>query len=320
MAFEIRTENNVRNRGDDMRFLMRFAFLMIILGLATVSVVAGAPSSWQVGSYWTYQELLQVQSFSRIPTSTFTYYVVARTDLLDTTMCAVTRIDKSSDGKKVIALSPLTIQVFESGTLKPQVWPFPAQGAPIIVAKKKTSMPGGGSSQMTEAISPMMVTKGKGAMLGEGCSQMTETTYPQGKGKFIQQFEIQQDGVEKVTVPAGVFPNAIRFDYQEKINMPASVFPGSQQSPGQSSWQTGGTAWWSNKIAAWVRIEEHGQEQGSHVSNYTWELSDWGRLSEKNLKAQLSAALTDFASANPVIAVIIGQQLQKVGLNLDNGG
>jgi hypothetical protein len=151
-------------------------------------------------------------------------------------------------------------------------------------------------------------------MLGEGGSKMTE----EGKGKFLKQFEIQQGGVEKVTVPAGVFPNASRFDYQEKVTVPAGIFPGSQQSPGQYSWQARGTAWWSNKIAAWVRIEEHGQEQGPHMSNsyYTWELSDLGRLSEKNLKAQLLAALTDISSVDPVMAVMIGQQLQKVGINL----
>lgn len=279
-----------------MKFKISCVFLVVVLGLTIVSTAAAAPSSWQVGSYWTYQELLQVQSSSLIPARTVTYYVVARTDLLYAAMCAVVSIDKSPTGK-TMAVSPLTIHVSDLGTLRPQVWPFPAPGTPITVVKMK------------------------GTMLGEGGSQMTKTTSPQGKGKSVQQFSILQGKAEKVTVPAGVFPNAIRFEYQEKVIVPANIFPSSHQNPGQYSGQAEGTAWWSNKVAGWVRIEGH--SQGSHPGGYadtasTLALSNWGRLSEKDLKEQLSTALTDIASVNPVMAVMITQQFQEVGFDLKN--
>jgi len=279
-----------------MKFTIGCAFLVVVLELAIVgTAAAGAPPSWEVGSYWTYQELQQVQSSSGIATGTVTYYVVARINLLYTTMCAVARVDKSPGGRSI--LSPLTVHVFEPGSLQPQVWPFPAQAAPIMIAREK------------------------GTMLGEGGSQMTETIYSEGEGALTQQFTVQQGAMEKVTVPAGVFPNALRFGYQEKINMPASVFPGSRQSPGQYSWQAEGTAWWSSDVAGWVQIEGHGQ--GSHPggyadTHYTLVLSDWGRLSKKNLQAKLSAALTDTSSFNPVMAEVIRQQFQGIGLDLNN--
>jgi len=280
-----------------MKFTISCAFLVMVLGFAVVSISAGVPSGWEVGSYWTYQQVERVQSAADIPMGTITYYVVARTELLYTAMCALTRVDKSLGEGSII--SPLTVHVLEPGSLQPQVWPFPAQAAPIMIVREK------------------------GAMLGEGGSQMTETMYREGEGALTQQFSVQQGGVQKVTVPAGVFPNALRFEYQEKVIVPANTFPSSRQSPGQYSWQAEGTAWWSSDVAGWVQIEGHGQ--GSHPggyadTHYTLVLSDWGRLSKKDLQAGLSAALTDTSSFNPVMAEVIGRQFQEIGFDLDNGG
>lgn len=280
-----------------MRFVVSAMILLTVSGLMTISAAAGVPSGWEVGSYWTYQQVERVQSASDIPMRTVTYYVLARTELLYTAMCAVARVAKSPGGGSILA--PLTVHVFEPGSLQPQVWPFPAKAAPIMIAREK------------------------GAMLGEGGSQMTETIYPEGEGALTQQFSVQQGKMEKVTVPAGVFPNALRFEYQEKVIVPANAFPSSRQSSGQYSWQAEGTAWWSSDVAGWVRIEEHGQ--GSHPggytnTHYTLVLSDWGRLSKKDLQAGLSAALTDTSSFNPVMAEGIRQQFQGIGFNLGNGG
>jgi len=278
-----------------MKFMISCAFLMAVLGVAVVGSAAGVPAGWEVGSYWMYQRVEHVQSASDIPMGTITYYVVARTELLYSAMCAVARVDKSPGGGSIV--SPLTVHMFEAGSLQPQVWPFPAQAAPIMIAREK------------------------GAMLGEGGSQMTETTYPEGEGALTQQFSVQQGTMEKVTVPAGVFPNALRFEYQEKVIVPANTFPSSRQSPGQYSWQAEGTAWWSSDVAGWVRIEGHGQDShpgGYTETHYTLVLSDWGRLSKKDLQAELSAALTDTSSFNPVMAEVICQQFQGIGFNLDN--
>jgi hypothetical protein len=168
-----------------------------------------------------------------------------------------------------------------------------------------------------------MVVKEKGSMLGEGGSQTVQTVSPVGDKSSTQESSIRQEVVEKVTVPAGVFPNALRFEYQEKVIVPANTFPSSRQSPGQYSWQVEGTAWWGSDVAGWVRIEGHGQ--GSHpggytYTHYTFVLSNCGRLSEKDLTSQLSTALADTASVDRVMAVMIGQQFQKVGFNLGNGG
>ena len=274
-----------------MKFTISCVFLVVVLGLAIVGAAAGVPAGWEVGSYWTYQQVERVQSASDIPMGTITYYVVARSELLYTAMCAVARVDKSPGGRSILSL--LTVHMFEPGSLQPQVWPFPAQAAPIMIAREK------------------------GAMLGEGGSQMTETMYPEGEGALTQQFSVQQRGVQKVTVPAGVFPNALRFEYQEKIDMPSGV---SHQNPGQYSWQAEGTAWWSSDVAGWVRIEGHGNDPHVGSYAYTLVLSDWGRLSEKDLRAQLSAALTDTSSFNSVMAEVIRQQLQGIGFDLGNGG
>lgn len=280
-----------------MKFMISCAFIVVVLGFAVISTAAGVPTGWEVGSYWTYQQVERVQSAPDIPMGTVTYYVVARTELLYSAMCAVARVDKSPGGGSI--LSPLTVHMFEAGSLQPQVWPFPAQAVPIMIAREK------------------------GAMLGEGGSQTTETIYSEGEGALTQQFSVQQGTMEKVTVLAGVFPNALRFEYQEKVIVPANAFPSSRQSPGQYSWQAEGTAWWSSDVAGWVRIEEHGQ--GSHpggyaYTHYTLVLSDWGRLSKKDLQAGLSAALTDTTSFNPVMVGVIRQQFQEVGFDLDNGG
>jgi len=42
---------------------------------------------------------------------------------------------------------------------------------------------------------------------------MTGTIYPEGEGASTQQFSVQQGKMEKVTVPAGVFPYALGFEY-----------------------------------------------------------------------------------------------------------
>lgn len=232
----------------NVKFIISCAFLVMVLGFAVVSTAVGVPAAWEVGSYWTYQQVEHVQSASDIPMGTITYYVLARTGLLYTAMCAVARVDKSPGGSEI--LSPLTVHMFEPASLQPQVWPFPARGAPLIVVKEK------------------------GSMLGEGGSQTVQTVSPVGYKSSTQESSIRQEVVEKVTVPAGVFPNALRFEYQEEVIVPANTFPSSRQSPGQYSWQAEGTAWWSSDVAGWVRIEGHGNDPHAGSCAYKLALSD----------------------------------------------
>jgi len=85
---------------------------LTVSGLMTISAAAGVPSGWEVGSYWTYQQVERVQSASDIPMGTITYYVVARSELLYTAMCAVARVDKSPGGRSILSL--LTVHMFRA--------------------------------------------------------------------------------------------------------------------------------------------------------------------------------------------------------------
>jgi len=86
-----------------------------------------------------------VQNASDIPMRTVTCYVVDRTELLYTAMCAMACIAKSPGGGSILA--PLTVHVLEPGSLQSQVWLFLSQAAPIMIAREKGAMLGEGGGR-----------------------------------------------------------------------------------------------------------------------------------------------------------------------------
>jgi len=257
-----------------------FGIIFMLTLMGTPASMNGASEEffgkWELGDYWIYRGDVMVGAPAELTSSyTLSYYVVARVDLLYKTMYALAEVLIDPIGRETIG--PLIVQALDLQP-RPSRWPFLMERVP--------------KGQAVAVLLP------QDWFPEEGGWQRLETAYPGEEEALITRYTLQGEGPAEVSVPAGTF-QVTTVSFQRQLEPLADE----------------GTAWWSEQVKWWVRIE--GMSRGQSSSCYVLELLEWGRLTQDELAARLLSALAATEEVMPQMAEQVRKQLEEVGITLE---
>lgn len=270
------------------------AFLLTALFSIALPLHSADSRFPEVGDYWCYQVRIWnggegLEDFPKL-----IYYATGDTDFLGTPLVALLGIGIEKPGGRP---APLELVVVNwAPFIRPYRWP-------VMVRH----LPEGNRGMLPEIPADPLSVIG---------AQMRIAAFSQPPGDFAS-FSLTSVKKESVTVPAGHFADCILVTYKQAIG--AVGKPLDAHLYESLTLHEEGTAWWSDEVNWWVRLE--GQRtvlnERKIFVRYTVELTDWGHLSRDELLQRLQEALESAEAVDPGMAETLREQLTKLGWELD---
>ena len=271
----------------------------LLLSLSGLAQGTGDGAVWEAGTYFTYDAVLTFQEGSvyRFPITVIvlggdTHFGLESWDLAG--------IYESYGGSKIVSLLRMI------GPTETYLrWPAILNFIPAATISSTSDLTRSAAAiPLSPAAYPIRIERGVEYTSETGFAPEEEWIPDwlgdEGSGFLREAITLIPGEPKGITTPAGVFPDAIPVCYTWEMME-----------------RNTGCAFWSGELQWWVYAE--GAEErpdGSPIDTYAIALASFGVLSQGEIIARLSAALSSMEASDPEGAERIGEFLKEEGLDI----
>jgi hypothetical protein len=271
--------------------MTKAAYLLVLLFAITVSPSAVAQqavsSDWVPGMFWTYQTDVVERRDGIRTEGSMTFLVLTDAGCMPSDTWYLAVMTQWYDGSEImITTSHSEALTVVSWRRWPQIVNFvPPKQLPDLLIQFRQSVASSGLPWFCE-----------------DTSMSVESRREDGWTESISLADLTP---ETVQAPAGSFDDAVGIHYSWSGRLNGEELEANE-----------GTAWWSMDVGWWVRAEGLEKIMGYTARTYEIVLSNWGVLSNEDMRLRLANALTSTEAIDPELARGLRIVLDSIGVDV----